>query len=511
MIREKNKILMLFCCFFFTFSNLVSYAQSTIYKIEINPLNRVLFYFDKLPNEYFSQLSLDKKKITIKIKNCTIVDSAKRAKGTGIIQDVYTSINKNQTELNIFLKDKRGYTAVPLPYSQTLMVECFQWDNLTNGEDIYRETLLAIENKINIGIQDSLLKAATLGDANSLTFLSFILLQKGYVKSSHKALTIANEKGSNIPDMYAALSQTYKLLGDEKKINQVNTLFYNATGLINFLEIAIPENLSNIQLADDSLFHILNEMGFSANSQNKSDSLIIFNQKDSSEIKKDTSSFLKNLEDESATPSWLSDFVLYFIILFLLMSIFIISSYFKWRKQQIKNRTKQKNENSKFVKDFEKAKQTVNQGKIIDKTINEEINIPKSQSPSINKKEEINFEDKLEKLAQKLVDSKKQSIEYQADIETISTIKEPVKKKIPPKIELALHLQNEQQRLKQQSIESLKGISLESNREKLIEIAQKLRLEKSSVETQQKLEELKQNEQSFSKLKDKFSVINNKK
>jgi len=36
-------------------------------------------------------------------------------------------------------------------------------------------------------------------------------------------------------------------------------------------------------------------------------------------------------------------------------------------------------------------------------------------------------------------------------------------------------------------------------------------LEKSSVETQQKLEELKQNEQSFSKLKDKFSVINNKK
>ncbi len=510
MIREKNKILLLFCCFFFTFSNLVSYAQSTIYKIEINPLNRVLFYFDKLPNEYFSQLSLDKKKITLKIKNCIIVDSAKRAKGTGIIQDIYTSINKNQTELNIFLKDKRGYTAVPLPYSQTLMVECFQWDNLTNGEDIYRETLLAIENKISTGIQDSLLKAATLGDANSLTFLSFILLQKGYVKSSHKALTIANEKGSNIPDLYAALSQTYKLLGDEKKINQVNTLFYNSTGLVNFQEIAIPENLNNVQLADDSLFHILNEMDFSANSQNKNDSLSIFNQKDSLGIKKDTNSILKNQDEESST-SWLSDFVLYFIILFLLLSIFIISSYFKWRKQQIKSRAKQKNVNSKFVKDFEKAKQTVNQGKIIDKTINEEINIPKTPSPSINKKEEINFEDKLEKLAQKIVDSKKQSLDNQADIETISTIKEPVKKKIPPKIELALHLQNEQQRLKQQNIESLKGISLESNREKLIEIAQKLRLEKSSVETQQKLEELNQNEQSLSKLKDKFSVINNKK
>ncbi|NLO18867.1 MAG: hypothetical protein GX121_03150 [Ignavibacteria bacterium] len=507
MIKTK-KILSFHCILIFVLNISLALAQPTLYKIEINPLNRVLLYFDKLPADYISKLSLDKKKITISVSNCKIIDSAKRVKGTGIIQDIYANLNKNQAEINIFLKDKRGYTAVPLPYSQALMIECFQWDNLTNGEDVYREALLAIEDKIYIGLQDSLLKAASLGESNSLTFLSFYLLQKGYLKSSQKALTLASEGGSKIPDLYAALSQTYKLLGDEKKTNHLNTLFYDATGLLSFNEIAIPDDLSKVNIADDSLFQIINNLNIANLGQSQSDSLSLF-LRDSAKVEIDTSAALSKAE-EGSSSSWVSDFLLYFIILFFLMVIFVISSYLKWRKQQLQKKKKQETKTTQFAQDFEKAKNRKSQGALVDKIITEDSS-PSQEKVSEKSKETqgINLEDKLEKIAQKLVESKKQSLlasDAKQEIETISTIKESEKERVPPKVELALHLLKEQQRLKQQSIASLKEESLAESREKLIEVAKKLKLEKNSVETQQKLEELKKNQQSFSKLKDKFSV-----
>ena len=108
-------------------------SQTTLKKIEINPLNRVMLFFDALPIDYSSELSADKKRIVLKVESSSFENAAAKMPGSGIIQLV--NVEKSSTDLLITLNlaEKRGYTAVPLPYSNVIMVEVFKWDKTYSG------------------------------------------------------------------------------------------------------------------------------------------------------------------------------------------------------------------------------------------------------------------------------------------------------------------------------------------------------------------------------------------
>ena len=188
----------------FCYSLLAAFAQVQIQRLEIEPLNRAILYCSEIPKNFKTELSADKQKITLKFENARVLDSAREFHGKGIIQDIYVQSFKNNLEISIILKDKRGYTTIPMPYSRALAVEVFQWDKIDEGEDNYRSGLLAIEDNLIPTAKKYLLKSVSLTNTDAAGILGILNLQSGNIKEAIGDFTIALKSGTKIPDVFAA-------------------------------------------------------------------------------------------------------------------------------------------------------------------------------------------------------------------------------------------------------------------------------------------------------------------
>ncbi len=75
-----------------------------------------------------------------------------------------------------------------------------------------------------------------------------------------------------------------------------------------------------------------------------------------------------------------------------------------------------------------------------------------------------------------------------------------------PKVELALHLQQEQQKLKNKAISELNRQSIPSDQSKLNETAKKLGIEKASLNTKKMLDSIEDDKNHLNQLANKFKI-----
>ncbi len=518
----KNTVLIIAALLLFTGQ---AHPQAIIQRIVIDPLNRAAIYCSQMPGSFKSRLSDDKKKIMIDFKNASVEESAREAHGQGIIQDVYIQRFGEDLQANVILKDKRGYTVLPLEYSQALFVEVFKWDDQSPADEFYREGILALEtsagtqplipsqegmSRVNISqtknAKNNFVKAANEEHTDAAALLGILLLKEGRQETALKLLKYSKVKETSIPDAYAALSQIYGERNIADKSQKNAEIFYGMTGKENFPVLSYPE----INPVDSAV-----EKELSAILAPKKDS--VFSLKNDS-LKKDDSLAAKrfpNLFGDTAKkaedyglkifPELSPAATALILIIFAGFGTLLVVSYLRWRKKQIEKIQRQvvKQNRGKVVerlesvqeerkKEKEKYREALKKERERRKKT-EEIAVESEKEKLKKEKSPAALADKVEDLAKKILDEKKRESGIQSETSSL-----------PPKVELALHLQQEQSRLKRQSISEINEKELAADPKKLAETAKKLGIDIGSLETKQAVEKLLKDKDYREKLGKKF-------
>ncbi len=514
-------------------------AQSILQNIQIKE-NTGFIYMSSIPKDFQSCLSPNKTKIFINILDASTNGTNQEVHSTGLLQDIFTKQAADTIKITIIAKGRTGYTLIPLPYSKTLMVELFDWSKLNKAQDNYRKGLLAIENGIINPAKKSLIQASELGNPNAAANLALLQLYDGKIKSAFKNLLFANNLHTNIPDAYAGLSQIYKMYNMADKASHFSDIFTKMTGLTSFPEIIIGEIP-----ADDSLdletIKLLEKINQPISKIEKVENDTL-NQKFKNILKPvGKKSIKKNTTWQvikSFFPDWFFNYILVVIALAFLAAAALWFSYIKWKKIQMQNNDKtiyidrpnfdkdlknahnsnaMKSHASNLYKENELKSEETTQSKIDkEKTENKNIldkNSIKSSNKQLRKppitkkvKDENNFGNKIDKIAQQLIAAQKQqSLEQYEDNIKLEQKKE--KESVDASTKLAKQLQSKKQKLKQQQLEKLSD-ELPKESDKIDELAKNLNLEKRTLKTKKYLSDLEKDTKSLDGIKLKFKEKN---
>ncbi len=521
-----TKFLLILFLFSYSFN-----LYSKIERVSIDPKNRANIFFNTIP-QYKSELSDTKKNIILKIKNTEYNPNYSQVSSSGIIK--YVSISKSQTELNlnIELSTQRGYTAIPLPYSNSVIVEAFSWDGISPDEDKYREALLAYESGQVENTKQLLDEIKDKDIANAKAIYGLILLKEGNIEKGAELIFEANKDSSTIYDVYAAMAEIFKWKGLNSEFAKNDSIFKEVTKLDSYPSFAFNGNKESLEIPE---YYYTQEA-------EEDDSLL---EGDSTITDASSGTFLKDYEEKSISElfGFSDSYILFILVLIILSGIMLFYVYGKWKQSKIKEykdmskerfneeikeaRKKQQEKIKDSValadnKAKENKEETTKKGNVLQQKYGQgkpnSARLDNIQQfrvrPTKNVKETTNKE-QLEKFLtnyipikrQEETEKKEQEIDkdsvYDADTTTNSTSSSP-------DMNLALKLAEEKNRIKQKQLIDLAKKKIESNKEDLLKEAKELGLEKGSIEEKIHLDELKENKDMISKLNKKFNVDNSK-
>lgn len=444
--------------------------------------------FDKYPIEYKTKLSDDKKQIQIILSEPippVIIDKYRTDKKISL-----TSLRVNKDTLTLGFDTEIGYTAPSLPYSNSVLIETFKWKDLSSSQDIYRTALLAYEDDIIGSAVSGLKSSLDLGEINAAAFLGFISIKRGYYESAERYFLYAESKESDIFEIYAALASIYAEKSDSAKSSIYEGLYKSkSNNSIRLHDWAIPSPSPDTSaLAAHSSELIFNPLTHTSDE----------NWLDLEQSQPDTAAS-DFLADSYADDNFLLEWLLYAAAFF---GIIILYVYFKWRNEQLKrkNNINKTTTNSTQKSNFDeklrnaakaneiaklKAKKLYAEAKASQETPNEEKQ--KSKNP-----EEI------------LLDALKKNKKYFDEKMRLNATAGQNKPSLSAKAQLALHLAEEQQRIKSQSLDKINSKNVDLSPGKLSEISKKLGIEKGGLETKIALNKYINSKEGLKKLADKF-------
>lgn len=502
-------------------------AQNLLYKSAMKDTSGALLYFTSLPESFKSELSPDKKKIRIIIKNSEASDSARRVNGKGLITDVYVQKFGSELEISVMLKDKAGYTVIALPYSRTLFIEAFKWDKLNPAEDNYRSGLLALEDKIDKSAEKFLSISAAGGNADASASLGLINIKRGRLLEAAGNFSKAISLSTRIIDAYAGFTQILTIAGLFEQSKRFEEVFKKESGLASYQDIVLPDSINTQSLTPAliaSIDSIAKATPIRIDSGKTADNKDTLNDRFSVLFQKsDTLSRNSSIDKfPSLLPEWFTGAAIIITLLFIAVVIILGYSYYKWRKKQL-NKIATNAKTGKFSENLKSAEKIIAQspkivtdkyrqaGNLVDRVID---NNKSNADNTLNRVEAPAEENKDKEVQNKLFEilSKVSEKELSPGLETKAEEIRP--EPIPPeesrpvsaKIELAMHLQQEQQKLKQKNIDTLQQGNLPADQKKLYEVAKKLGIEKGSVEIKRVLENMQKDKKALNELAEKFHV-----
>jgi hypothetical protein len=489
----KKTAIIIFCLFFYTGRlgavNLVS--------VDIAPDTRAVLLFDGIVDEYNSVLSDNKKNIIITIPNTLVKESAERFVGRGEIDDIYAKNNDSIAEISIFLENAKGYTAVFLPFSQSIIVDVFNWNQLSKSEDHYRTALLGIEDNIYSTTLSELNEAAKLKNPDAAAILGILLIEAGYYQQAEHLLLLAEILETSIHDTYAGLAYIYQEQNNNNDYQKYSEIFtnLNAQYKINDIEknpvLREFVNIDSYNYADSLLTEIKKEKS----EKSKKDSVLTDNFKELFETDS-TKADSSNASSGFDFPWWTEFLIMSVAALFLL----IIYRYLKWKNKKISEIKSKKSKSDEFRNELKLSQESLKSKESI---------AAKKYKQAVQNEKRIN-----ELIQQKAIDEKSNSEKLQHIIdkkraenppEEIKTSNIPAKKKMHPKIELAMHLAREQQNIKNKSINEILNQDLPADVDKLNDVAKKLGIEKGSLEVKNAIDKISNDSKKVAELTQKFS------
>ncbi len=467
--------------------NIPTIAQTHYPLMTIEPSNRLTIYFNKLPVDYQSFLKPSKTLISItvygiegKLKEDSIISN-------GIISKATIKKFANHLEINIYLKSPRGYTITPLEYSNSLMVEVFDWNVLSPAEENYRMGLLSFTSNLAVA-RKYFERAFGEDNANSGYFLGLLYLKANEVEKAKRILQKAESLGCNIPDLFSALAQVFDMKNEKELAEDYRKKFYTHQPYAKYHPIPVAPEIR------DSIFKEVSEL--------------ITEEKNTSQINENTSKDTtapkpviiseKEIQPKQVGLSIFERILIFLGTSILLLSILLTSLYLKWRKEKKLREVKRKFENE-LLKQKYSASSTLAARlyKKSEESTKEQIENRPTQTSSPNA---INPE--IKELAEKILSSKKQEKEEEfPNKQEIPIIKQT---KIPLRIEKALQIQKEQIELLKKKISKLEDIGASEQKEKLEEIAKNFGINKSSILARKNIEAIEKNKDFTEKLFNKF-------
>lgn len=515
-----------------------SYALSQIVLerlVQESP-TRIIAYFSHVPTNYTTLLSNDKKTLIITIKNATAADAAKRASSNGVMADIYSRPAGKDLEIVGEMKEKRQFTCVSSVFSKALIIDVFRWDKLSRSEDDFRTGQIAIEDGIVSTAKTLFSRALASGIGDAGVHLGTLYLRLNKPDSAIAILRRAEKAGATMHDLYAALSQAYSMKKDPENEKANSKIFTQRTGIAKFGFVPVLDRDENGADSDDSLSLLNSLTDVPPDSANKNikmtgtDGYVFEKSIDSIQTKDEFSDFIS---PEAARV------LFYGLIGFGVFGLILLRSYLKWRKDKLKsNETNEPKAKPTPKKQPPKPKAAPKSKTEIEPSADEEGQQGRGvgaiaantyrKSENISRREAINsqppkpkaepvrdgfenLEGKLDQIAQRLIkaraDQEKPSPAAEAIIsepDDSSEAKHYPEKNVSPKVELALRLQQEQNKLKSKNLSELKGESIPDEINELTEVAKKLGVETSSLETKKRISELEHDKKSLSELKSKF-------
>ena len=502
---------------FFVLTFLISasniYAKPILQKIEIDSLNHIICCFDQVPI-YVSKLDSTKYSLTIEFKNTFISNQVSPIENRGIIQRLYFASKDSNLILSIQFKDKSGYTTLIEPYSQRIVINIFNWLNLSKSEDYFHTGLLALEDSLYNIAEGYLRESALLGNPKAAAILAMIYSNQRKINRATKYSELGKYEANYFPDINNILANIYKYKSDTLNFAKYKNEFEKRAGK-QFVPLYFASNI-----ATDTLSMIeaknLDSLIYYYQSQARTDSA---NPEFSRFNKLFDSSYKANTTSTDAQKSRLSSFPLWLkavIGVVLAFVIVLISQYIRWRNIQTKvKQSKQKEQTKKENQPPTSAGQQSTKFP----TVPPQIFSTYLQNQSTPQESTSDIQQNISKQTQESsFDITEEKVKQISDVlENIKATKEEqqIKPKFtqPPlsaKLELALNLAEEQKRIKQQKIEETK-LDLTATSDKLKSTAKKLGLEENTIEIKQAIANLITDKSKLEELQSKFEFRTQKK
>lgn len=472
-------------------------TADTLTSLTINPDSRINLYFNENLNQYDSELSDNKKNIIISLPDTYIKDDARRLIGKGEIDDIFANSENNNAIVNIYLKKEKGYTAIFLPFSNKIAVDIFEWNKLEKSEDHYRTALLGIEDDIYSATLSELTKAASMKHPDAAAVLGILLIEGGFYEQAENMLLLAEALGTSIEDVYAALALIYNKFGSNDLYLKYENKFKEIHPDIEISDIQVNSELSEYISPDDYIFadSLLNVINSEKALKSEKDSVLNDNFKELF-AESDTADTLSGASDNFFP--WWTEFAVMIIAIILL---FIVYRYLKWRnKQLIQLQEKEKKQND-FKEELKKSQKSIKpKSNIAAKTYANAKKRESNLNQAISKK--ANEEKAGINKLNEIIEKKRAETPPAQNEEKPPQVK---RKKMSPKIELAMHLAKEQQNIKNRNISSIYDKELPADADKLNAVAKKLGIEKGSLEVKNAIDNISKDPEKVAKLTEKFS------
>lgn len=314
--------------------------------------------------EYSTSLSDDKKNLTIDLLSVSNSFNKSSIKLRSDIQkEIFVSNDNGNIKLNLILNRPSGFNTYKLPYSNSLIIENFDWSKIDKSEESYRDGLFAYESML----YDIAIEHLNNSDSHGKGMLGLIYLFQDSVDSSYKLLVDAARNNNYLPDIYAALSQIHLQNGDTTKSNYFNQRFLEKLN-INDSTFEYPKLIFNSEGLDiNSIAEVIDSSDAKIKSKSKNENRFsnLF----------DTASSKSNKDFESgnnfnigSNTSEIKSYFVYVIIAFILVILLIVAYYLRWRNMKL---NKQKEiARSSFEDELKKESNTNKPSPIVyDKTI----------------------------------------------------------------------------------------------------------------------------------------------
>jgi hypothetical protein len=489
------------------------FAKPILQKIEIGSLNNIICSFEQIP-KYSIKLDSTKTNLTIEFKNTFISNQVSSIENQRIVQLINFSTNHSNLIFNIKLKEKSGYSSLIEPYSQRIIINLFNWSNLSKNEDLFHTGLLALEDTLYNTAEKYLYESTMLGNTKSAAILSMIYANQKKINRATKFSALGKYEAMYFPDINNILANIYKYKSDSINFLKYKNEFEKQTSkklFPIFFSSNIPsDTLSNIEN------HILDSLIYFYQSQIQSNTansdFSRFNKLFDSNYNEQADSSSKQSSSWNALPLWLKA-IIGVIAAFLIVLIF---QYFRWRNMQIKMKQSKQKEQAK-QSNLKKTSPEVNEKKsptvppqILDAYLQNQPTT-KESIPTENQTSSPQPQESLEITEEKV----KQLSNILENIKSTKEEESQRKSKLtqPPlsaKLELALNLAEEQKRIKQNKIEMSQN-DLSSSSDKLKSTAKKLGLEENTIEIKQAIENLINDKSKLAELQSKFDAHSQKK
>ncbi len=471
--------------------SLTNFALSEeIKNITINPLNRVIIEFDTIPEKLISALSDSKTLITIKSNKLKFKDNLRQLTGLGIISDVFLKADSNKTLINIKTQEKRGFTMTYYPFTNKVMVDVFLWDKLSVAEELYRTGLLAYEENIASESVKNFQKSTKLGYYEATFQLGMSLYKVGHFSEALKAFKYAFYLDSTNYDALAGISISLLQLGDNEGSYEYSKLFSASCNC----KYSMNTSFSSMDI--DSIYLDLSHLVLPL-----IDSTLAI---DSTKITSAQNESLIGVSDAKNKPEsifqTIEKYIIYgFIIVGLTLVIFVFY-YWKWRQTQLNKQKEQPSQT--FNQNLQEAKAKISPNAVSNlyKASDLQASTAQKEPKQSNEKSEGEIisqvkMDKLGSVIESITGKSADSYKLTSSIPNINA-----------KLQLAMHLADEQRKIKSHNLETLKTATIPSDKKKLSEVSKKLGIEKGGLETKAAMEKILKDKDKLKKLNDKFGA-----